>query len=170
MTPRADHVDRPAGAASPRRVRLPELGAVERARLWLSYQRYAFLLIGAPVAGVAGLAAVASAWWWAPAAVIAIAPVRFGAIVWARWPRKLRATQVADARIRAGRFAPRTIRTYCGDPCYRVVAGELLRRAGVPRRERRRIVSQYREELRRDRSTLVIVDHLAGTVTTIERT
>jgi hypothetical protein len=96
--------------------------------------------------------------------------VKFGVTVLARWPRKLRATWIAQRRIDAGRFSPRSIRGFCGDPCFRVVAHEILRRAGVPRAERRRIVHQYREELRRDRSTLVIVDHLAGTVTLIERT
>ena len=139
-------------------------------RLWLSYQRYALLLIGAPALAVAALAAWTSPWWWVPAGLVAQWPVRFGVAVFARWPRKLRATRLATARIRAGRFSPRSIRGHCGDPCFRVVAHEILRRAGLPRAERRRIVSQYREELRRDRSTLVIVDHLAGTVTTIERT
>lgn len=139
-------------------------------RLWLSYQRYAFLLLGAPALAVAALVAWTSPWWWVPAGVVAILPVKFGVTVFARWPRKLRATWLASRRIEAGRFSPRSIRGYCGDPCFRIVAHEILRRAGMPRAERRRLVSQYREELRRDRSTLVIVDHLAGTVTLIERT
>ena len=139
-------------------------------RLWLSYQRYAFLLIGAPVLGVAALIAWTTPWLWVPAALVAIAPVKFGITVFARWPKKLRATHVATRRIEQGRFSPKSIRGHCGDPCFRVVAHEILRRAGVPRAERRRIVHPYREELRRDSSTLVIVDHLAGTVTTIERT
>jgi hypothetical protein len=139
-------------------------------RLWLSYQRYAFLLLGVPAIAVGALIAWTSPWWWVPAGLVALWPVRFGASVLARWPRKARATLIAQRRIDAGRFSPRSIRGYCGDPCFRVVAHEILRRAGVPRAERRRIVHQYREELRRDRSTLVIVDHLAGTVTMIERT
>lgn len=139
-------------------------------RLWLSYQRYAFLLLGVPALGLAALIAWTSPWWWVPAGLIALVPIKFGITVAARFPRKLRATWIATRRIDSGRFAPTSVRSYCGDPCFRVVAHEILRRAGVPRAERRRLVTQYREELHRDRSTLVIVDHLAGTVTLIERT
>lgn len=149
---------------------LPRLPLRERAWLWLHYQRYAFALIGVPAAVLLGLVRATPPWVWIPAALLAIAPIRFGFVVLARWPRKLRATQVAIARIRGGRFAPASIRGYCGDPCFRLVAAEILRRARYTPAERRRVITTYREELRRDRGTLVIIDHLAGTVTTIERT
>jgi hypothetical protein len=153
-----------------RLVELPRLGRLERARLWLSYQRYAILLFGAAAAAMALLVAWTSPWWWAPAALAALVPVRFAVSVLARWPRKLQATRVAVHRLEAGRFSPRQIRAYCGDPCFKLVAAEILRRAGLPLAQRRRLIDQYSEELRRDRSTVVIFDHTSGTVTMIKRT
>jgi hypothetical protein len=146
---------------------LPMLRARTRVRLWLSYQRYAFLLIGAPAAALAA-AALWGPWWLAAAVgLAAIAPVGFAVEVLGRWPRKLRATRVAQARIQAGRFAPSSIRGYCGDPCFRVVAREILAAAGTPRAERRALVRQFSEQLRRERSVVLLVDHTKGTVITI---
>ncbi|HVK88454.1 MAG TPA: hypothetical protein VM513_30250 [Kofleriaceae bacterium] len=139
---------------------------IARARLWLSYQRYGLALVGAPFAAVGG-AAVLAPWWVAMlVGLVAIAPVRFGVEVLGRWPRKLRATRISLGRIKAGRFRPEHIRSYCGDPCFRVVAHEILTRAGIPRAERRRIVARFREELRRERDVLVVIDHVRGTVIT----
>ena len=160
----------PGERAVSRPVELPRLGRLEQARLWLSYQRYALLLFLAPALALVALVAWASPWWWAPAALAALVPLRFGASVYARWPRKVHATRVALHRIAAGRFASARVRGFCGDPCFRVVAHEILRRAGLPPAERRRLIRLYSLELRRDRSTVVILDHVAGTVTMIERT
>ena len=138
-----------------------------RARLWLRYQRYAFVLVGAPLTWVA-LAIAFAPWWLVGIAVLAaIAPVRFGVIVAARWPRKLRATYLARARIERGSFAPSSIKNYCGDPCFRLVADEILTYAAIARSERHRIIHEYREQLRLEDSMLVLVDHVRGTVTMI---
>jgi hypothetical protein len=149
------------------RVRLPALGALARARLWLSYQRYAALLIGIPLAAVALAARHAP---WVITAVVALAglaPARFGSIVLARWPRKLRATRVALARLQAGRFALASVRRYCGDPCFRIVAREVLARSGMSWAARRALVRRYADELRREGELVMLVDHVRGTVVTI---
>jgi len=144
---------------------LPALGAAKVLRLWLSYQRYALLLVGAPAACVA-LAVTRLPWWAAGLiAVAGLAPARFGVTVLARWPRKLRATRVGLARIAAGTFTPASIRSYCGDPCFRVVARELLAASGVPGAERRAIVHRFTGELRAEGSVAMLVDHVRGTVT-----
>jgi hypothetical protein len=149
------------------KVRLPELSSIERARLWLRYQRYAFVLVVVPTVLVT-LAAIMLPWW---AALIlglcAIAPVRFGVEVWFRYPRKIRATRVALARIQAGSFHHASIKRHCGDPCFRLVADEILARAGMPRAERRLVISMYREQLNKEDSMLVLVDHVRGTVITL---
>ena len=82
-------------------------------------------------------------------ALIALVPFKFGVTVLARWPRKLRATRIAELRIRSGRFAPASVRPYCGDPCFRVVAREILRRGGVSRADRRDLIAGWAAELRR---------------------
>ncbi len=153
-------------------VRLPELGALATARLWLSYQRYAFLLLGVPVAAFA-CAVVWTPWWLAAiVGVVALAPARFGIEVLGRWPRKLRATRVGLARIRAGSFAASSVRGYCDDPCFQVVARELLARAGMPRAKRRALVRDFAVQRRREQSVAMIIDHVTGTITTVgnERT
>lgn len=148
------------------RVRLPELGRFDRSQLWLRYQRYGLLLLGLPVA-VLAIAAAATPWWLTVVvALAAIAPVRFGFIVLARWPRKLRATRVALARIEAGTFTAASIKSHCGDPCFRVVANEILARAGTERGERRQIIQSFKEELRNERDILIVIDHVRGTILT----
>lgn len=149
-----------------KKARLPQLGLYDRARLWLRYQRYAFVLVAIPTALVT-LAAIMLPWW---AALIlglcAIAPVRFGVEVWLRYPRKVRATRIAIARIASGSFHHASIKRHCGDPCFRLVADEILVRAGMPRDERRLVISRYREQLKQEDSMLVVVDHVRGTVIT----
>lgn len=160
---RDDAAARATSPAAPaaRRFRLAPMPAGARLRLWLSYQRYAALLLFAPLTAL-----VAAAWllpWWAAVllALPAIAPLRFSFVVAARWPRKLRATQVAMHRQRLGRFEARSVRAYCGDPCFRVVAGEILARAGISRRERRRLIRQFATELRDEERLVVYFDHRA---------
>jgi hypothetical protein len=136
-------------------------------RLWLSYQRYAIALVLAPAALVVA-AAVALPWWAAGALGLAASwPMGFGLIVLRRWSRKLRATHLADRRIAAGRFRATSLRPYCGDPCFRVVAHEILRRAGWPRDERRRLVASLRGELARERELSFVVDHARGVIVTV---
>lgn len=147
-------------------MRLPEVGPAARLRLWIRYQRYGVLLVGVPAAAVA-LAMACAPWWLAALAVVAgVPPARFGIEVLARWPRKLRTTRIALARIESGRFAVTSVKGACGDPCYRIVADEILARAGLTRSERRRLIRHYAEQHRRERDVRVLIDHVRGTVVT----
>lgn len=149
---------------------LPQLGRLARARLWLSYQRYGMLLCGG---GVALPATVALLWprlfWvWAPLALLMLKPIGFGVTVLKRWPRKLRATLVAEHRLQRGRFRPESVKSYCGDPCFRLVAHEILARAGMPAAERRALVARLRAEYEQSSRVLLLVDHATGTVFTVQ--
>jgi hypothetical protein len=133
--------------------RVPEIqpfGAGERVRLWCSYQRYALLLVASAAAIVAGIALAAPDVWyaWALAALPVLKILAFAAEVYQRFGRKMRATALAARRIAEGRFHARSVRGYCGDPCFRVVAHEILRRAGKGRRERRRLIRGFTAEAR----------------------
>lgn len=152
--------------SSTKSVRLPVLSFAERARLFVSYQRYAAVLLALPA--IAVTAAVRTLPWWAAVAVglVAIVPLRFGVEVALKYSRKVRATRVGMARIESGAFTPASIKSHCGDPCFRVVADELLTRSGMPRAERKLVISTYREQLRQESSVLVMVDHVRGTVIT----
>ena len=137
-----------------------------RLRLWLRYQRYGLLLVGVPAATVT-LAVAWAPWWLAALAVVAgVPPARFGIEVLGRWPRKVRMTRIALARIERGSFAVTSVKGACGDPCYRIVADEILARAGLPRSERRRLIRHYAEQHRRERDVRVLIDHVRGTVVT----
>ncbi|MCA9557618.1 MAG: hypothetical protein KC583_03540 [Myxococcales bacterium] len=133
------------------------LGPAERVRLWLSYQRYGLLMTGLPTLIWSAIVwSWPGAWWaWIPLAALALWFVRHAIEILGRFPRKMRATLLADRRIAAGRFHPRTIRRYCGDPCFRVVAREILRRAGIPPDERRALIERYAEEEAERGHTLV---------------
>lgn len=119
--------------------------ALEWARLWLSYQRYAIALVGVPLAGALVVAWMwPSAWWiWGGLTLASVPSTRWALEIGRRWPRKVRATWLADRRIAAGRFRPVMVRRWCGDPCSRVVAREILRRAGVAGVAGRRQVAAY---------------------------
>ncbi len=138
--------------------------ATERVRLWISYQRYALLLGFAPPVVVAALAVHwPAAWWlWGPLAVVALRLVAFAAEINGRLGRKLRATMLGTRRIAAGRFRPESVRRYCTDPCFRVVAHELLRRAGLSRAERRALTRRFADEERARGESLVLVNREDG--------
>jgi hypothetical protein len=118
----------------------------ERFTLWWSYQRYALLLAAGAVAIVAAIAAFApGVWWlWLAAAVPVVRLAGYAREVHERYPRKLRATVLAVRRMDAGRFRARSLAPYCGDPCFRVVAREILRRARFSSVESRRLIRSLR--------------------------
>jgi hypothetical protein len=148
---------------------LPDLGRRARARLWLSYQRYGLLLCGSVALPVTALLLWPGLFWvWAPLALLALVPIRFGVTVLGRWPRKLRATLVAEHRMRRGRFRPESVQSYCGDPCFRLVAHEILGRAGMPAAERRALVARLRVEHEKRSRVLLFVDHATGMVFTVQ--
>lgn len=132
-------------------------GPFEMVRLWFSYQRYALLMAGAPLLVVTAVAVTwPDAWWaWALLALASLPFLRFAAEIYGRWPRKIRATMLADRRIAAGRFNPRMVSRYCGDPCFRVVAREILGRADITGAERRRLIHDFSAEEAERGHTLV---------------
>ncbi|MEZ4380433.1 MAG: hypothetical protein R3A79_03740 [Nannocystaceae bacterium] len=148
------------------KITLPDVPAPERAWLWLSFQRYALLLAAAapaPLAAVATLAA--DVWWaWALALLVSLRLGAFALTIGRRWPAKLHALRVDLYRMERRRFAADRVRARCGDPCFRVVARESLRRAGLPRAERAALVRDYARALAEERSALVVFDVQRGEV------
>lgn len=141
----------------------------ERVRLWLSYQRYALLLSSVSLGMIAGVIALGSAWTWGWTALVIVVPLtinfgRFSVEVFGSHPRKLRATWAHQRRIDSQRFAPTAVRSYCGDPCWRVVADEVLTRAGLPATERRALIREFRREVEDDAHATVVVDYRTGAV------
>jgi hypothetical protein len=105
-------------------------------------------------------------WWtWLVAAIPGVWVGNFAIIVLGRFPRKLRLTAIADRRIAQGTFSPRSVAGYCEDPCFRVVAHEVLRRAGVPAAERRALVEQFAAQASENATGMLVFDHERGTVT-----
>ena len=122
----------PASALQTKTAR--RLGRGKLLLLWISYQRYVFLLL----ALAAGVVLVPLRWfpvhwrWWGlPVLLVALQCTGLAAFVLRRWPRKLRATLVAMRRIRRGGFEVQSVSPYCNDPCFRVVARQILREAGL---------------------------------------
>jgi len=134
--------------------------------LWLSFQRYAFLLTLLAVAPLIGLASFSiTAWWaWILAALVGLRVGAYALAIGRRGPAKLHALRVAQHRIERGSFTPERVRQHCSDPCFRVVARESLRRAGLPSAERVRLVRMYAAQLREENSAVVVIDHRSGVV------
>ena len=138
--------------------------ATERLRLVASYQRYAVLLL-AVAAALLFAANWVDAWWaWAVAVIGAVKLVAFMVEIAARLPDKIRLTAVAQRRINAGRFRPSHVRNHCGDPCFRVVAHEILRRAGTPAGQRRRLIARFSSEVHAESHETYVFDHRQGQV------
>lgn len=173
MSTASPHAPADAGlacAAADHRIgRIGHIGRAERIRLWLSYQRYAFLLVALAALVVTAVAWIAphAGWWLWPLAPVPVYIVYrllgFAREVHGRWPRKLRATLLASQRIATGRFRPASVRAYCGDPCFRVVADEILRRSGMARTERRDLIRQFRHQA--SEPTFLVVVNTNGAVT-----
>lgn len=151
---------------------LPEvsLAATTRALLWLSYNRYFFLLVLAAAALLAlPLVPVRGSYWaWFVTAPAALVVLNFAVTIPAKHHRKLRATKRSLARLSLGTFKPEGVAKYCGDPCSRVLADQVLKQAGVARKERRRLISEYARQAEERSGQLLIVDRARGVLVTVD--
>jgi hypothetical protein len=136
-----------------------------RSRLWWSYQRYVFALgaVALLIAAASVTAAALLSWWWALGCLVSIPLARFAASIWSHYPRKVELTLSALALIEDKTFSPDLLRNYCGDPCYRVVADEILRYTGRNAVERREVIRAHHEALSQARAEVVVIEHTART-------
>ncbi len=146
-------------------------GPGELIRLWFSYQRYGIVLASANLLMIAATALaiveVGGLWPWALLLILVPITGKLGSFafeVFGAQRRKLRATFTHQRRISSGSFSPTAVRPYCGDPCWRLVALEVLRRAGHSAQARRALVRTFAHELDTDAHAVVIVDHQTGFV------
>jgi hypothetical protein len=135
-------------------------------RLYLSYQRYAILLLGLGLALLAAPVLLGpTRWWlWLLAAAGAAPVIGFAVVITGRYPRKLRATLGQYRRIADGSFDPDRLERYTSDPCSRVVAHEVLRSAGHGWSARRARVRQLARRYREHGEGLVLIDRTNGIV------
>jgi len=135
-------------------------------RLYLSYQRYAWLLLGLGLALLAAPRVLGpDRWWlWLLAGAGAAPLVGLGAVITGRYPHQLRATLGQYQRIADGTFDIDRLERYTGDPCSRVVAHEVLRRAGHGRSARRALVRRLARQYRQHGDGRVLVDRPDGVV------
>jgi hypothetical protein len=151
--------------------RYHRFGRWELVRLWLSYQRYAMLLFALALGlGFGGAYGSFEGYWYlgVPVALIGLKVGSFGAMVAARIPEKMRITGVAQRRIDAGRFEAGMVRDFCEDPCFRVMASEVLRRSGVDNAQRRKIVREFTASVKEEAGQTLIIDHTRGQVFKVE--
>jgi len=136
-------------------VNVPPMRIGKKFLLFLSYQRYSALIVGT----TAIVLWLVAPWLWeatgglfAPLKwgirgllALLLIPIRFAIEIAFKWPRKLRATVIAFARIDAGRFSEKSIQKYCEDPCFRVVAHQILRKAGYTREARSETILRFKK-------------------------
>lgn len=127
-------------------------------RLFLSYQRYSALVGALAIAtglvstqllrGSMGLPSWLRYTGGVALAIATLVGLRFAWFIASQYPRKRRATHLALRRIALGRFRPQSLAHYCEDPCFRVVAREILRHSELSRVKQREV---YRELVAKSR-------------------
>lgn len=151
--------------ATPRSRPAEEFDLSTRVWLWLSYQRYAFVLAVPAIGLPLGLYLLFGVWYaWVPALVVTFWLATPIVHILAGFGKKLRATIVYTRRYRRNGFSPDLMRSLSEDPCSRLVAHEVMRRAGVPRAEARAVVARFAKEARDEPDYVVFVNKAAGTV------
>lgn len=134
---------------------------------FLSYNRYALLILSLCVALPLLLFFHARWYLWVPAALVALRALYWAWHIARQYPKKLHITKKLLLAQRQGTFQTPDVVKYCGDPCYRVVAHHALRTAGTPAAERRRLVRDYVEKAHDLAHALVFVDRERGRVVTM---
>lgn len=129
--------------------------------LWLSYQRYSLILFAWIFAwsAVVTYTAYTFSGWLMIAALPALWVARFAIDIGLQYPRKRKLTQQAQAAIEDNTFHPDSLRNYCADPCYRVVANHILTLARYSPPERRAIITAHRNALQQARESVVVIDY-----------
>lgn len=117
---------------------------IEAARLWLSYQRFALAWAAAALALPVTLALLGAPWWgWAAPLPLSAWGLARARSVARQWGVKRGETRRADRRIASGEFHADQVARWCVDPCWRVVAREVLRRSGMSAAEVRETVRRF---------------------------
>ena len=157
------------GTASGQRASIG-VSSAQKARLWLSYQRYAILLgIGCPALVVVVAALWPAAWWlWGSLLLAAIPCVRAAETIRRKIRLKMVMTYRARRNMLRGTFDPRSVKDLCTDPCGKVVAREILTQSGMRRAERRALIRRLTIEEREESKSLVIVDRTNHKIYTFE--
>lgn len=100
-------------------------------RTWLvaKFGLYAWLMLaGGCALAVVPLAMSESVVWWGVVAwVLAVLLASWAGAILSQFPRKQALVRRYRWMAREGRFSPADIAHLCGDPCYRLVADEILR-------------------------------------------
>jgi len=134
---------------------------------FVSYNRYALLILLLSVA-IPGLLFRYARWYlWVPAGLVALRALYWAWHIARQYPKKLHITKKLLLAQRQGTFQTPDVVKYCGDPCYRVVAHHALAKAGTPAAERRRLVRGYVEQAHDLAHALVFVDREKGRVVTV---
>jgi hypothetical protein len=140
---------------------------LQRLGYFLSYNRYALLILVLSLAIPAVLFVFLRWYFWVPATLVALRALYWAWHIARQYPKKLHITKKMLWAQQNRTFRNEDIVKYCGDPCYRVVAHQVLARTGVPAPERRRLVSEYVDQAHDLAHALVFVDREKGRVVTI---
>ncbi|MBU1244746.1 hypothetical protein KJ612_16230, partial [Myxococcota bacterium] len=139
----------------------------QRLGYFLSYNRYALLILLLSLAVPTVLFLFFRWYFWVPATLVALRALYWAWHIARQYPKKLHITKKMALAQQNRTFQNEDIVKYCGDPCYRVVAHQVLAQARVPAGERRRLVREYVEQAHDLAHALVFVDREKGRVVTI---
>lgn len=135
--------------------------------LFFSYQRYAFLLFPISLFLLIFPYLLLPKYFlsWIiiiPLGITGLFVFFFSMNVAFQYPRKIRATKTLFKKISDENFSSANIKSYCKDPCWRVVADTILKEASIGKTERKKIILSFKEELLQESKRVVLIDKKNG--------
>ncbi|MBN2722588.1 MAG: hypothetical protein JXR95_00795 [Deltaproteobacteria bacterium] len=137
-----------------------QFGFPKKLKLYFSFNRYAYLLLISGILLPLSSLILKPAWWWLTLLLLfpAIWMIKWAYFIHSQTSKKFHILkkQMFEHSESGGELSP--LSKYCGDPCYRVVADEILIQRNVGFFERRKIIRKNTRIARSENNFSFAVD------------
>jgi hypothetical protein len=139
---------------------------LKKLMLYFSFNRYTYLILAGTFAVIFPIILFLFSWWWlwVPLCLIGLWFLKFSFNIHAQTSKKFHITKKWIFNIKHENAEMDEMIKYCEDPCYRVVAKEILIQKGIGSKERKKIINDYKEEAIKRNKMIIIVDKKNGVI------
>ncbi|MGM0598091.1 MAG: MerC domain-containing protein [Myxococcota bacterium] len=135
-----------------------QFSPLKKIKLYFSFNRYSFLLLFCALLPALVIILLKPQWWWLWGifALVGIWLLRWAWLIHAQTFKKF---HILKKNIyRQNQTEKSSIGKYCSDPCYRVVANEILANQGLGFRQRKKIIRKMKKTAAEENKYSVVVD------------